>query len=129
MYSPVLPPISTTGLSAADVPELANRVRDQMLAVLREISVKVPSGSSQKTEDTSRDYPEPAPEESAVPIFDPSERVSPTHVPEPILEASNGSSASIASSSTSSHNWKSEASENGAETEEDEGMILVGRPS
>ncbi|TFK96590.1 1-acyl-sn-glycerol-3-phosphate-acyltransferase, partial [Pterulicium gracile] len=33
----VLPPVSTTGLTSADVAELANTVRDQMLKSLREI--------------------------------------------------------------------------------------------
>ncbi|KAG9120601.1 1-acylglycerol-3-phosphate O-acyltransferase [Ceratobasidium sp. 392] len=39
----VLPPISTRGLSPADVTQLAERTREQMLDVLREISVAVPS--------------------------------------------------------------------------------------
>jgi lysophosphatidate acyltransferase len=36
--SPVLPPISTDGLTAADVGDLADRAREQMLQVFREIS-------------------------------------------------------------------------------------------
>lgn len=37
----VLPPIPTTGLTAADAPDLAVRTRDAMLVALKEISVPV----------------------------------------------------------------------------------------
>jgi len=47
----VLPPIPTSGLSTSDVAELTTRVRDQMLAALREISVKVASEESVKAAD------------------------------------------------------------------------------
>ena len=40
-----------------------------------------------------------------------------------------GSSSSLASSLASSHHRTLDANETGAETEEDDGMILVGRPS
>ncbi|KAG8720453.1 1-acylglycerol-3-phosphate O-acyltransferase [Ceratobasidium sp. 395] len=49
----VLPPISTAGLTPADVTELAERTREQMLDVLREISVPV-SGERGRRESTPK---------------------------------------------------------------------------
>ncbi|CAE6477206.1 unnamed protein product [Rhizoctonia solani] len=45
----VLPPISTQGLTAADVTELADRTRETMLATLRDISVSIPSDAREST--------------------------------------------------------------------------------
>ena len=45
----VLPPISTEGLTAADVAELAERTRETMLATLKEISVSAPSDAREST--------------------------------------------------------------------------------
>jgi len=133
----VLPPVPTEGLTAADVPALASRVRDQMLEALREISVRIPSGQSLSSAVTPRDTtdgknplfadstsPEP-PTEEAPPSTAPSSPFS----AEGVLEASMGSSSSLAMSEFSSSRSKYGASENGAETEEDEGMVLVGRPA
>lgn len=115
----VLPPISTTGLTVADIPALATRVRDQMLETLREISV-VPTGSGQG---------EKSEEKLSSPPSEDTSRVNPSPtISDPVSDA-NASSASLASSFSASTLSKSEVSENGAETEEDEGMILVGRPA
>lgn len=141
----VLPPISTTGLTAADVPVLAARVREEMLVALREMS---PHASSEKPiTDTNMDANRPdetkiqevgavekEEEElrgSVIQEVTASAAAPVIHNVEPLrnFEPSRSSSASLASSSTSSQQWKSETSENGVETEEDEGMILVGRPN
>lgn len=100
----MLPPIATVGLTAAEVSGLAARVHDQMLDALREIS-GVAAGR----------------EEGAAKA-DEAEAVSAS----PTLTDPSISSASIASSSLASSRA---ASERGVETEEDEGMILVGRPA
>lgn len=122
----VLPPIPTTGLTASDVPALAARVRDQMLETLREISI-VPSGRPEKSEETTRDIPQSP---SITPPSVDSNPFPTKELPSNFagVEANTGSSMSIASS-FSSNLSQSSVSENGAETEEDEGMILVGRPT
>jgi len=117
--STVLPPIPTTGLTASDVPDLATRVRNQMLGALHEISVVSPGQPEEELpEITSREDspPTPNPPDSASLDQEPSM--------DRMLEPTSGSSASIASSFGSS----AVPSERGGETEEDEGMILVGRP-
>ncbi|QRV72360.1 acyltransferase [Ceratobasidium sp. AG-Ba] len=64
----VLPPISTQGLTPADVTELAERTREQMLDVLREISVTVPATSETKREATPKPavIPQPVPTPESV---------------------------------------------------------------
>ncbi|KAJ7755912.1 1-acylglycerol-3-phosphate O [Mycena metata] len=112
----VLPPIPTTDLTAADVPDLVTRVRDQMLATLIEISTKASPSA-------------PVPEKPIAP-------------PNP---ASMSSVAAVMSDVVSDHSTVMPAdavfeahaavpaggagSENGTETEEDEGMVLVDRPT
>ncbi|RDB19936.1 putative 1-acyl-sn-glycerol-3-phosphate acyltransferase [Hypsizygus marmoreus] len=124
----VLPPISTTGLTASDIPALATRVRDQMLATLREISV-VPShtGESEKSEEKLREIVSESASQAPAEAdsFPGGYHQNIPHISDP----ASASSASIASSYSSSTVAKSEISENGADTEEDEGMILVGRPT
>lgn len=46
----VLPPISTDGMTAADVGKLTEQVRDQMLSTLREISTPSPEASTSSAE-------------------------------------------------------------------------------
>lgn len=139
----VLPPVPTVGLTAKDVPDLAAKVRNQMIDALRDISVKVPA---EKTTDVSPSGAEEAqdplpsitmssdgPSLSPTPSPGPSDRdgqISPPPetsraIDQGLTSARQGSTASIASSSTGVRT----ASENGTETEEDEGMILVGRPT
>ncbi|KAG8693619.1 1-acylglycerol-3-phosphate O-acyltransferase [Ceratobasidium sp. 394] len=45
----VLPPIPTQGLTPADVSQLAERTREQMLEVLREISAPVPGEAARES--------------------------------------------------------------------------------
>lgn len=55
----VLPPIHTTSLTVADVADLAARTREQMLATLRDISVKVESEDDDESKDLLESTPEP----------------------------------------------------------------------
>jgi len=107
----VLPPIPTIGLTASDIPDLATRVRDQMLEALHEISIAPTKEEERFGERTLPDsVPTPNPTEQAL--------VSAISDRGPI----SGSSASMSSFASSAV-----LSERDAETEEDEGMILVGR--
>lgn len=136
----VLPPVETTGLTTEDVPALVVRVRDQMLETLRDISVKVPSGQTEKTNESPRDLLQAttgqsdAPSDSSAPGTG-KHTAPPPHIVTEILPKGRASPESrelLTSSSSSSFGGsgrRSEASENGAETEEDEGMVLVGRPA
>jgi len=105
----VLPPVATTDLTAEDITPFSNRLRDQMLTTLREISVKV---STSESGDKSDDRRTPTPRAPSVPI-----EAGPRNEGVPSI-------ATI----TSSRTMKKEGSETGTETEEDEGMVLVGRP-
>ncbi|KAH9482335.1 1-acyl-sn-glycerol-3-phosphate acyltransferase [Psilocybe cubensis] len=125
----VLPPISTEGLNASDIGKFSTHVREVMLEALRDISPKVSAEKetleSQKptTQDPKLAKSHGGPLESAaVSIIAVSE-----HTEDLVTKKSN-SSSSIASSLTSSERRKANMSEAGTETEEDEGMILVGRP-
>jgi len=137
----VLPPISTTGLTPADIPVLATRVREQMLETLHDIYTDRLS----EKEDGSTLHPShspsipPPPPPHVASISDESSPVQPslrtesrasefTLDSEPSVKGDDDSplgttSASLAASIVSS------ASGLGNETEEDEGMILVGRPA
>ena len=120
-----LPPVSTKGLTAADVTDLAVRVRQQMLEALREISdpnaPPVPDTPSQvftleqTTKGVSVDTA-PTPKESA---------------PVPSLTASRSREVVSEERPVTPHSEvTSEASVRRSEneTEEDEGMVVVGRP-
>jgi lysophosphatidate acyltransferase len=120
---PVLPPVSTTDLGTADVTDLANGLRDQMLVTLREMSghaetAKEASSLSAPDESKPADSLEPTPPGMEEPA------------PE-VPQARAESGLSFMSNSEVSPTLiriRSEGSENGTETEEDEGMVLVGRP-
>lgn len=56
----VLPPIRTAGLAVEDVADLAIRIREQMLATLCEISVKVERPEDAKSMDLLELTPEPS---------------------------------------------------------------------
>lgn len=71
----VLPPISTTGLTPADVTELAERTRETMLATLKEISVPV-------TARESTPKPGPAPPAAPAPAPAPAPEPEPSLAPE-----------------------------------------------
>ncbi|KAG6378596.1 hypothetical protein JVT61DRAFT_12863 [Boletus reticuloceps] len=55
----VLPPIRTTGLTVTDVADLATRTREQMLAALCDISVKVERDEDDMSKDLVESTPEP----------------------------------------------------------------------
>lgn len=124
VYWTVLPPIPTIGLTASDIPGLATRVRNQMLEALHEISI-VPPGQPERKSEVEISPP------GLAPIVEEEVKVSPyvnqerSMSSDRNLEPTSGSSTSIASSFNSS----AVISEKGTETEEDEGMILVGRPT
>ncbi|KAJ6561413.1 hypothetical protein DFH09DRAFT_1479729 [Mycena vulgaris] len=113
----VLPPISTAGLTAADVPVLVTLVRDQMLAALIEISTNA-------TPDLSR-----------LPLFQNEERVMEfvkrDYSSRPRLHFVLFEGKAMSRESLTDSAFEGVAgSENGTETEEDEeGMVLVGRPA
>ncbi|KAF9448996.1 1-acylglycerol-3-phosphate O [Macrolepiota fuliginosa MF-IS2] len=124
----VLPPIPTEGLTTADINDLMKRVRDQMLEALREISehARKPVITEEKEKGALLDQASEKEQHSfsganiaANPPTPPVE----SGADDQKLDESKGSSVSLASSVASSA-----ASEAGGETEEDEGMVLVGRP-
>ena len=134
---PVLPPIPTTGLTSSDAAALAVRVHDQMVAALREISVPVPStGSDKKTTSSisaAADPQPPAVQTAAQPRQDPLPRVVPSVTEADLAPisrsesvASTNFSEELSSPTSSRHGL--DGSEAGTETEEDDGMVLVGRP-
>lgn len=118
----VLPPVPTAGLTTEDVSALTTRVRDQMLSALCEISVKVPSGEPEKSDD-SKASPGPSVRADLARASTANERSEAAPSPLPVATLNSDDT-----SSTSGSEIRKEGSENGAETEEDEGMVLVGRP-
>jgi lysophosphatidate acyltransferase len=120
----MLPPVSTEGLTAADVGDLAVRVHQQMLETLREISdpnaPPPPDAASefftlsQTTKDISVDTPSTPKESTPVPST-PDVSVSDFSEERPVSPHSEVTSEGSI-----------RRSEN--ETEEEEGMVLVGRP-
>ena len=125
----MLPPVSTDGLTTADVGDLAARVREQMLQVLREISdpnappppaIPAETFSVSRTEkDTSVEAPSILKETTPVP----STSIGDTTVSQS-RDVSEERSATPYSEITSEGSIR--RSEN--DTEEEEGMVLVGRP-
>ncbi|KAJ7462117.1 1-acylglycerol-3-phosphate O-acyltransferase, partial [Mycena latifolia] len=128
----VLPPVPTAGLTAADIPALVTLVRDQMLAALIDISTKAPAAPSSK-EPTPLLDPGSISAVTAVLSDVASEQVA--AMPEDaVFEAKADAPAvpvSMSRESLASSAFEGVAgSENGTETEEDdEGMVLVGRPA
>ncbi|KAF8505858.1 hypothetical protein F5888DRAFT_1603710 [Russula emetica] len=125
----VLPPVPTEGLTATDVGDLAVRIREQMLKVLREIS------------DPNAPAPPAIPGESF--SVSRTEKDTPIEAPSILKETTPVPSASIGDMTTQHSRDVSEErpatpyseitsegsirrSEN--DTEEEEGMVLVGRP-
>lgn len=125
----MLPPIPTTGLTSADAAALAVRVHDLMVETLREISVPPPTGSEPKrTEPSVSALPLPTPTPAPVPaptVPAPSEH---EQARTESRASTNTSENSVTSSPVLTHS-RMDGSEYGTETEEDDGMVLVGRPS
>ncbi|KAI0751090.1 1-acylglycerol-3-phosphate O [Daedaleopsis nitida] len=123
----VLPPIPTTGLTTADVAALAVRVHDLMVETLREISVPPPPGSEPKPAELSVSA-SPLPTSVPVPAQTAPIPSEPEQVRTESRASTNTSENSITSSPVLTHS-RMDGSEYGTETEEDDGMVLVGRPS
>lgn len=122
----VLPPIETTGLTTADVADLAIRTRESMLTTLKEISTphdatsKGPRGASRKAErDATLMPPPPLPEKQSIGITEirPGGRL-PT----------GGGGDEEPRQRTSSLVRSIASSDNGSQTEEEDGHVLVRRP-
>ncbi|CDO73829.1 hypothetical protein BN946_scf185015.g158 [Trametes cinnabarina] len=140
----VLPPIPTTGMTSADAGALAIRVHDLMVQTLREISAPPPPDALPKAPEpatTSSPLPSPGAAGISTPASapapsQPDSATAPTNESEKVAEqvrtesraSTNTSEGSAISSPTLSHS-RVEGSENGTETEEDDGMVLVGRPN
>lgn len=107
--------------------DLAQKVREQMLGALYEISAVIPPQSIQaeiKEEEGAPVTPAPVPEVAAPSVPSPPEPAPPVVEESKVEESSVPSTQAPLSIDTSAR----DLSEKGAETEEDEGMVLVGRP-
>ena len=124
----VLPPVPTEGLTAADVSDLAIRVHDMMVESLREISAPPPPGAEPKT---TLPAVTPTLLETPVQSSVPAEQPKSNEPEQPRTESRTSSSVSenSATSSPVLTYSRMEGSEYGTETEEDDAMVLVGRPS
>lgn len=122
----VLPPISTAGLSASDVPELTTLVRDQMLAALREISVRVTSEEDMEPAEQPEMQAELPPVEESDPIPATPVEVASDEVPDVPSDEEGSETPSVDTSLSRSLRQEGSASEYGTETD-DEGMVVVGR--
>ncbi|KAF9035042.1 acyltransferase-domain-containing protein [Hymenopellis radicata] len=107
----VLPAVTTQGLKPEDTNDLVIRVRSQMLHTLREISVRVPPREEPSSSAVS---PANSPAQSDV-------QKTPAVVEDVPAMSESGEAKPRAAQKAK------EPSENGTE-EEDEGMVLVGRP-
>jgi lysophosphatidate acyltransferase len=120
----VLPPVSTEGLTVADVGDLAARIREQMVQALREVSdpnAPPPPAESFSMSRTEKDTPVEAP--SILKETTPVPSTSIGDIPHP-RDVSEERPATPYSEITSEGSIR--RSEN--DTEEEEGMVLVGRP-
>ncbi|KAJ6560356.1 hypothetical protein B0H19DRAFT_944779 [Mycena capillaripes] len=128
----VLPPIPTTGLTAEDVPALVTRVREQMLAALLDISSKATSTLAPEKPIAP---PEPASMSSVAAVLSDVAHDHTEAMPDDSVFEAKPSTVTVAASlskeSLVGSTFEGVAgSDNGTETEEDdEGMILVGRPA
>jgi len=119
----VLPPIPTADLSSADVGTLSTRVRNQMLDTLRDLYAKLDLEDSHQNLPQEKGASGPTESTTISTTLSPSIGIEPES-PETMPDIT-GSFSSLASS----HQRSVDASETGGETEEDDGMILVGRPT
>ncbi|KAG2073534.1 1-acylglycerol-3-phosphate O [Suillus decipiens] len=122
----VLPPISTTGLSVSDVPELTTQVRDQMLATLREISVKVSSEEDVKPAEQPGAKADSPPVDEPDPIPATPAEVASDEVPNAPSDEDGSETPSVDTSLSRSLRQEGSISEYGTETD-DEGMVVIGR--
>jgi lysophosphatidate acyltransferase len=121
----VLPPVPTEGYTVDDIAPLIDKVRDQMIAALEDISVKVKKPASLTAEETSKPTPMPPP---PVPPKD-KEPI----VPGPLASAGGEAEhpnapegSEVSSSSDLGGQGSSRTGRNGSETDDD--VVLVDRP-
>ena len=133
----MLPPVSTAGLTAADVNALSVRVREMMVEALREISVPVSTPASTKPPLPEQTHTSEPPAEqklqekeplSAAPSLTSVAEAGPDATPAQPQSRSESRASTNVSEEFSAPSSRQEGSEAGMETEEDEGMVLVGRP-
>jgi lysophosphatidate acyltransferase len=120
-------------LTPADINDLMDRVRGQMLDTLNEISPQARKPTStDEMKGTSPSSPQSKKERSSSDssiVINPSRPPTEGNAGSSHLDGPKGSSASVSSSATSSQfGISTTGSEGGGETEEDEGMVLVDRP-
>ncbi|KAJ7129175.1 1-acylglycerol-3-phosphate O-acyltransferase [Mycena epipterygia] len=131
IHARVLPPIPTAGLTATDIPALVTRVRDQMLTALIEISTKSPVTPSSAKPIAP---PDPASISSVAAVVSDVVNEHAEAMPEDATFEAKPAAA-VVPGSASRESLAGSAfegvagSENGTETEEDDGMVLVGRPA
>ncbi|KAH0839797.1 hypothetical protein J3R83DRAFT_742 [Lanmaoa asiatica] len=120
----VLPPTQTTGLTVADVADLATRTREQMLTTLRDISVKVESEEDHKP----RDLPESTPEPPSTEVSsDPA--VTDDVVPGIPATPSEDTPSETSELSRSIRSLRPDGSVSEYGETDDEGMVHVSRPT
>lgn len=126
LLSAVLPPIPTTGLTAADVTALSARIREMMVETLREISPPVPGQkAAESTEEPAIEKKEPLSALTSLPSV---VEAGPDTTPESPHSRAESRASTYGSEDFSASSSRHEGSEAGMDTEEDEGMVLVGRP-
>ncbi|CAL1700200.1 unnamed protein product [Somion occarium] len=141
----VLPPIPTTGLTAQDAGPLSSRVHDLMVDTLRQISGPVPPSAYPADYKPSTPSSPPSipsnipPSQAQIKQQQAQDPLSVIPIPiesDPTSTSPYTESRSESRASTYGSDFppgspalsRFGGSENGVETEEDEGMVLVGRP-
>lgn len=114
----VLPPVATAGLTASDVPELISTVREQMLEALRGISGPFDSNSEEEEVNIDKPVQKSFNSKQSVPELEGRE--------DDYTTTGKPVAPSIAVGTNQVDKMEGE-SDKGADTEEDEGMVLVGR--
>jgi len=122
----VLPPIATEGLTASDVGALSARIRESMVETLHEISVPTPSPSDKSPQSEKPITLAEIREQQGANVL-PSLQEIPS-VSQPESRSESRASTNVSEEPSSPALSRMADSENGVETEEDEGMVLVGRP-
>ena len=118
----VLPPTPTTGLTVADVADLATRTREQMLTTLRDISAKVES-----EEDKPKDLPELMPEPPSVEVS-PDPAVADNVVPSIPATPSEETPSEASEPSRSVQSLRPDGSVSEYGETDDEGVVHIRRP-
>lgn len=118
----VLPPTHTTGLTVADVADLAARTREQMLVTLRDISVKGESKEDSKPNDVPKSTPGPSPTMFSGPS------VTDDVIPSIPTTPSEETPSETSEPSRSVQNLRPESSVSEYGETDDEGVVHIRRP-